>query len=1151
MDTNGLKTFARDARTRLMEQVGARLDLVLGPAAPARREHPQAMKVLDAAIDRAGRNQVIEQVAYTWFNRFTALRFMDVNGLTDAGVVSPATEGQTRPGILADAMAGILPDGAPGAVAALLDGRIPAPDPQGEAYRLLLGHACDRWHKTMPFLFAKVCDYTLLLMPGDLLSPESFLARLRRVITADACQDVDILGWLYQFYISEKKDEIFAGLKRNRKIPAEDIPAATQLFTPRWIVHYLVENSLGRLWLLNRPGSRLARQMPYYIAPDEASADFLPIDGPQDIRVCDPACGSGHMLTYAFDLLTAMYEEEGYNPIDIPALILRHNLTGVEICPRAGGLAAFALAMKAALVLGRRRFLRMEVKPDICVLQDVTFTPAELDDVAARAGRAGTALRAMLMQFGQAGHFGALIVPGPADPAQMRRDVAQRDFGTDMLGHDLRGRVMAVLDMAAALGRQYHVVVANPPYMGSKGMNAELRDFAKQRFPDSKRDLYAMFMERALGMCRDGGLVAMITMQAWMFISSFGQLRGKLLSDTTLLSMAHLGMRGFDTIGGGVVSTTAFVTQNALAQGARGIFVRLVDGRSEAEKSALMRAICAGKCRANHFRAAAADFRQIPGAPIAYWVGENWRKVFRRSIPLGDVTNSSEGVKTGNNARFLRYWFEVNSRDIGPFVAHNSKWVFYLKGGSYRRWYGNAEYVVFWAGNGTEVKAQANSGIQGEAAFRMEVATWTHITSGKYSARLKPAGYLFDVKGPVGYFVGSESQENMLAFLNSKVCCTATVMLNPTLCFNVGNFRSLPYFPVKAGQVKRLVTLAKADWDAHERSWDFAGSPLLLPGHREDTLAGTWARLRAHWQALTDEMQGLEEANNRIFINAYGLQDELDPAVPADQITLTCNPAYRYGTKLGTKVREARLLADTMAEFVSYAVGCMFGRYSPDAPGLILASQGHTLDDYLAAIPQPRFMPAKHNVIPMLRGDWFADDISARFRTFLGVTFGAGRLRENLAFIESALGRDIRSWFIRDFYADHVKRSRKRPIYWMFSSPEGTFNALVYIHRFQPDTVSVLLGDYLREFISKLAAEQGRLEKLADDPAAGAAQRNRALRDINLISRQLRELQGWERDVIFPLAQARVGIDLDNGVKANYHTFGAALRKIPGLDGPG
>ena len=471
MDTNALKKFAQSARNLLIDQVTARLNMVLAEGAAARREHPKAIAKLEVAANN-NRAHVIEQAAYTWFNRFTALRFMDVTGLSNPRVVSPA-DGATRPEILAEAMAGNLPDRARPEIAEYLNGTRPAHDGQAEAYRLLLIHACNEWHGAMPYMFERADmldraeDYTELLIPDDLLSPDSILARLREVMTEEACQDVEIIGWVYQFYISEKKDQVFAGLKKNQKITAENIPAATQLFTPHWIVRYLVENSLGRLWLLNRPQSKLAAKMDYYIAPEEPETDFLRITRPEDIRICDPACGSGHMLTYAFDLLYEIYAEEGHDSAEIPGLILKHNLTGIEIDDRAGALAAFALSMKAAARLGRRRFLRMEAKPDIVVLQDVRFTSAELQDVAAVVGKDlfTDELRETLGQFEQAKNFGSLIVPKLRHPAEALRVVEARDFGSDLLLKEVQERVVAVLRMAEALSPKYHVIVANRPYL--------------------------------------------------------------------------------------------------------------------------------------------------------------------------------------------------------------------------------------------------------------------------------------------------------------------------------------------------------------------------------------------------------------------------------------------------------------------------------------------------------------------------------------------------------------------------------------------------------------------------------------------------------------------------------------------------------------
>ncbi|WP_027666510.1 BREX-1 system adenine-specific DNA-methyltransferase PglX [Rhizobium leguminosarum] len=1153
MDTNGLKKFAQSARNLLIDQVTAKLAAVLDPASAARREQAAAVKALEGAIRQQGERQVIEQVAYTWFNRFTALRFMDVNGYTNPRVVSPA-EGATRPEILAEAMAGNLPEKAPPAIATLLEGRTPSNDPQAEAYRLLLVHACNGWHGAMPFLFEKVGDYTELLMPEDLLSPGSILARLRDAMAEDACADVEIIGWLYQFYISEKKDQVFAGLKKNIKITAENIPAATQLFTPHWIVRYLLENSLGRLWLLNRPSSKLAAQMDYYIAPEEPETDFLKIANPEEIKLCDPACGSGHMLTYAFDLLHAIYEEEGYDPTDIPALILKHNLTGIEIDDRAGALAAFALSMKSAGKLGRRRFLRMEVKPDIVVLQNVTFAPAELTDVAAVVGKDlfTDELRETLAQFEQVKNFGSLIVPKLHDPAETLRVVEARDFSSDLLLKEVQARILAVLRMAEALSPKYHAVVANPPYAGAKGLNAILGSWIRTQFPRSKADLMTCFMERASDLVVVGGTWGMINLPSWMFLSSFEQLRQNILENQRFASLLHLG-RG---IFGADFGSVAFVVEKSKADlGRHATYRRLFDKhvlvRSPEEIERLFLHASYGS-----FRASQADLLNIPGSPIAYWLSPRMFAVFDNATPLTDGAEPRQGLATADDERFLRLWHEVRHMNLS-ISSSEARWHPFSKGGEFRKWYGNHVHVVNWKGDGAELKAFERSVIRNEDYYGRPGLSWTLISSGKSAFRDTPSGFVFGHKGPAVFPRSEANYPFYRALLGSKLTEVFLEILSPAIGFEIGHISKIPVLDDGLEQqdfnaAKVNVSLARADWDAYEISWGFTTPPLLSPDHRDDTVKASYARLRAHWQSMTDEMLRLEEENNRIFIDAYGLRDELTPDVAIEEVTLTCNPAYRYGVKGTMEEREARLREDTMAEFLSYAVGCMFGRYSLDAPGLILANQGETLADFLASleakgVPKPSFLPDADNVIPVLDGDWFPDDIVDRFRKFLRVTFGEEHFRENLAFVEAQLG-DIRKYFTRTFYEDHLKRYKKRPIYWMFSSPNGTFQALIYIHRYRPETVSVLLNDYLREFIRKLEAERTRLDKLSDDPSASQSQKTKALKDAGTLARQIAELEGWERDVIFPLAQKKIEIDLDDGVKRNYPLFGAALKPIKGME---
>ncbi|MDD4966082.1 BREX-1 system adenine-specific DNA-methyltransferase PglX [Halothiobacillus sp.] len=1173
METAKLKKFAQFARRSLLEQVSAKLKLVLAENGAARRERAEAIKKLEEAIKGHGKEQVIERVAYIWFNRFCALRFMDVNRYTRIGVVSPS-EGQFQPEILAEAKMGhiddeMVHDKIRQQIFALLDGKAPSRDPQGEAYRLLVVAACNFWNKAMPFLFQRIDDYTELLMPDDLLSGNSILAYTREAMTPDACEDVEVIGWLYQFYISEKKDEVFDGLKKNKKITPENIPAATQLFTPHWIVRYLVENSLGRLWLLNRPGSKLVEQMDYYIKPEQAETDFLRIGKPEEIKICDPACGSGHMLTYAFDLLYTIYEEEGYEPAEIPEKILTHNLYGIEIDERAGELAAFALTMKARAK--QRRFFNKGVKPNICVLENVHFDGNELKDYMDFVGRDlfTAPLQTTLRQFEEADNFGSLIRPDVTDVDGMLRILKSKNVSGQLFISMTHQKVLQALRQADYLSPKYHVVIANPPYMGNRSMAGRLQAFAKDSYPNSKSDLFAMFIERNLDLANKRGSVAMITMQSWMFLSSFETLRTAMLQKSTIVSMAHLGARAFDSIGGEVVSTTAFVITNSKDTKFKGSFLRLTDGRSEAEKDTNLK-----ERRSNPFLASTEDFKKIPGSPIAYWVSDTVRNTFTHAPQFGEIAKPRQGLATGCNDIFLRAWHEVSLKEIGFGLASRDeavetglKWFPYNKGGDWRKWYGNCEYVVDWEDDGIRIRnfkdenGKVRSRPQNTEYYFREGITWADITTNSFAARHAPNGFIFDVKGSSG-FPARSMLKQVIGLMNSKLMLGFMQILNPTTTFQVGDMARVPFQPPEDSKqnldinVKRLISLGKHDWDSYETSWDFRLLELLQPEYRQPTLKATYQNLRAHWREITLEMQQLEKENNRIFIEAYGLQDELTPEVPLTEITLTCNPHYRYGGDKSEEELEALLLADTMRELVSYAVGCMFGRYALDKPGLLLANQGETIEDYLKRVPEPSFPADDDNVIPMLDGDWFTDDIAERFRKFLRVAFGDEHYEANLKFVEKALGkngkaRDIRDYFLKDFYSDHVRRYKKRPIYWLFSSPKGSFNALIYMHRYRPDTVSVVLNDYLREFRTKLTSHKNHLEAVSISASSSQGEKTKALKEIEKITKMIAEMEEYEREVLYPLATEQVEIDLDDGVKLNYPKLGAALKKIVGLDAKG
>jgi type II restriction/modification system DNA methylase subunit YeeA len=1153
METTKLRRFAQYARRTLLELVEARLQLVLQPGSAARRENAEAIKKLEDAIKSRGEAQVIERVAYTWFNRFCALRFMDVNRYTRIGVVSPA-EGQFQPEILAEAKMGhiddeTVPEKIRQQVFALLEGKSPSHDPQGEAYRLLVVAACNAFHRAMPFLFERIDDYTELLMPDDLLSGNSILAYTREAMTPDACEDVEVIGWLYQFYISEKKDAVFEGLKKNQKITPENIPAATQLFTPHWIVRYLVENSLGRLWMLNRPGSRLAERMDYYIKPEQPETDFLKINSPEEIKVCDPACGSGHMLTYAFDLLYAIYQEEGVDAAEIPEKILTHNLYGIEIDERAGELAAFALTMKARAK--QRRFFNKGIKPNICVLESVKFDAEELTEYINFVGRDlfTAPLRTTLCQFEEADNFGSLIRPDVTDVDGMLRILDSKDVSGHLFLNQTHLKVLRTLRQADYLSPKYHVVVANPPYMGKRSMNGRLQVLAKDCYQRSKTDLFAMFIERNVDLAKDSAYVAMITMQSWMFLSTFETLRSNILSNSSIVSMAHLGARAFDSIGGEVVSTTAFICKNIADREYKGTYLRLVDGEDEQEKSNQLT-----EFKSRPYLASSHDFDTIPGRPIAYWISEKVRNAFAQGTPFGDVGFPKVGMQTSNNDKYLRLWPEVSFHEFED-EEMPPKWIKYLKGGAFRRWYGNLDYLLRYNKDPQFIKQQPNATVLPETKLKEAKCTWTDLTSGPFNARYAPDDTFHDISGHC-FYPPRNKQMVLLAYSNTRLFDYLLSLINASFHFQVGDVAKIPVLevdPSASNNASTLVSLSKSDWDSYETSWDFTSPPLLNPDYCQPTLKASYQKARSHWREITLEMQRLEEDNNRIFIEVYELQDELTPEVPLKEITLTCNPHYRYGGDKSEDELEALLLADTMRELVSYAVGCMFGRYSLDKPGLILANQGEALADYLRQVSEPRFPADDDNVIPMLDGDWFPDDIAERFRQFLRTAFGEAHYEENLQFVEKALGKKgkplpIRDYFLKEFYSDHVKRYKKRPIYWLFSSPKGTFNALIYVHRYRPDTVSVVLNGYLRDFRNKLAAHLSYLQQVGVSATASQAEKTRANKEIDTSKKQLQELDDYERDVLYPLATEQVALDLDDGVKVNYLKLGQALKKIVGLD---
>ena len=1151
MNTNNLKRFAKEARIKLLDQVGRKLEFVLTHDTAELRGKQKEIEQLKNKIAEQGKEQVIEMVAYTWFNRLMALRFMDANGYAIPKVITPL-EGMTNPEILQNALGGNtepelkldrqrLND--------LLDGKTAATDAHTEAYKILLVASCNHWHTAMPFMFERISDYTELLLPDDLLSDYSLVADIRNGMSDEDCQQEELIGWLYQFYIADKKDDVFEGLKKNIKITAENIPAATQLFTPRWIVRYMVENTLGKLWLTLKPNSKLRQFMPYYIEAPEGNAPApLPegIKGVTDITFLDPCQGSGHILVYAFDLFSKIYEEEGYNTNEIPALILEHNLFGIDIDERAAQLAAFALTMKARSFYPR--FLRKPLQPHVIPLENVN------EDIIKQAVKLPLAVAGKLVydyrdltlyNLTQADNFGSLI---QIDPEELKALSIQK-------GSIWQEQEQKLKEQAEYLSRQYHCVVTNPPYMGQKGMNATLKTYVEINYPLSKADLMANFMERCLSFCLSKGKLALINQNSWMFLSSYEELRPKFIDNTQFESMLHLGPHTFPEIGGEIVQNTSFVFGNYISK-SKSIYVRLTEfGNPKLKESKTIEAI---QKEGNDwiYTADQKDFEKIPGSPIAYWASKRMIEIFQTKLNLESFCNPRQGMKTLDNLRFLRYWFEVekkntkyDSKDINDAKESEKKWFPINHGGGTRKWYGFNEYLVNWFNDGEEIKSLAlqkyNSvtrTVTNIDSYFTPGVTWSTIGSGTATFRFFGNGFLFSNSGQsmisnddfVRYYTG--------ALLNTKVAKEILKVLSPTIGFESGYLKKIPILIEKSFNVelpKTCQEIGEVEWNSKETSWEFKENEIIRFGNGR--IQESFDLYTSYWKSLFNKLHSTEEELNRQFINIYGLQAELTPDVKLEDITLLQEES---------KIVNNEILIEPipiLLQLLSYSIGCIFGRFSLDKPGSILANQGENLHDFLNQITKPSFLPDEDNIIPVLEGEWFTDDIVGRFKLFIKAAFSEEHFEDNLKYIEETIGKDIRKYFVKDFYNDHIKRYKKRPIYWMFSSPKGHFKALIYLHRYQPDLCSKMLNDYLQAFISKLEAAKQTQTMLSLREDISAREKTVAIKEIDKYEAMLKDCREYEK-TLFTIATQKISIDLDDGVKVNYQKFKEVLVPIKGLE---
>ncbi|WP_407480852.1 BREX-1 system adenine-specific DNA-methyltransferase PglX [Acinetobacter baumannii] len=1182
MNTSNIKKYAPQARNDFiaaMRKQAAKYGITADSILPAEQKGDllligdqvfplSVMKPREKLIKRiqtSSFEQTIDYIAYSWFNRLCAIRYMECKGLLDHGrrVLSSADGSSGLPQILEECLDIDLPGLDASRVAELkLDG-----NKDEELYRELLLAQCHALNQVMPLLFEQVSDESELLLPDNLTKTDSLIRDLVSSIPEEDWSDVQIIGWLYQFYISEKKDQVIG-----KVVKSEDIPAATQLFTPNWIVKYLVQNSVGRLWMMAQPESMVASEWEYYIQPaeqsDEVNAQLKQLidvriseDGdtlnPESITVLDPACGSGHILVEAYDCLKAIYLERGYRSRDIPRLILENNLYGIDIDTRAAQLSSFALLMKARE--DDRRLFSNPPKLNIIALQD--SQPERLDAFSqdlASTDIAQADLQELLDLFEHSSTFGSLIqIPAafahklPDLESKLNTALASGDIFAQQSAQEL----LPLVQQTKLLAKQYDAVIANPPYMGNKYLNLNLKTYLKKNYQGYEKDLFSAFMIRDLQLTKESGQLGFMSPFVWMFISSYENLRAHFIDQATITSLIQLEYSGFD---GATVPICTFTLAKSHVSNFMGSYIRLSDFRgSENQAPKTLEAINNHDC-GWFFNAKPDDFKKIPGSPVAYWISNILRDKFS-SEKMSNIGKSLTGLQTGNSSKFLRYWWEVpfgrfgykvNSREEAALSEF--KWFKCSKGGEYRKWYGNRDIVVNWFKDGKEIKEKKendlkvglitanNSKCWNQDYYFKAGISWNLITSGLPSFRYYENGVVFDISSPT-FFISDYSFTDaaIISFFNSKALVSLIQVLTPTLNFSPGIMMEIP--SLQKNELKKadllgssLIKLAQVDWDTYETSWDFTQNPIIRTQQPKlEQAFNTWQQQNADAVA---EMKRLEEENNKLFIDAYGLQDELTPDVPDEQITLTRTDREKDSQRL-----------------VSYAIGCMMGRYSLDESGLIYAHAGN--QDFDASRYQT-FPADADGIIPLTEMHWFEDDATHRIQEFLTAVWGKDTLDANMQWLAESLDKKasetaedtIRRYLASKFYKDHMQTYKKRPIYWLFSSgKQGAFQALVYLHRYNESTLARMRTEYVMPLISKMSAMANSLESEIEN-SDSAAEIKRKEKELQNLHKQQAELSSFE-EKLRHYADQRISLDLDDGVKVNYGKFGDLLAEVKAVTG--
>ena len=1094
---------------------------------------------------------VIEEVAYTWFNRLIAIRFMEVNDYLPSHIrVLSSESGKLEPDLVTTPFDAELPFTAEEEAQIF---QLKQDNKLDEVFRILFLKQCNALNEILPALFEKTKNYTELLLSLSVIDQDGVVYHLIHDIPEDDFNierggQVEIIGWLYQYYNTEPKAAAFA---KNGKITKEEIPAVTQLFTPDWIVRYMVENSLGRLWVEGHPECDLKENWKYYLEeaqqePEvqvklaEIRKEYAALN-PEDIKLIDPCMGSGHILVYAFDVLMQIYESAGYSQRDAAKSILEHNIYGLDIDDRAYQLAYFAVMMKARQY--NRRILNGENTCHVYAIQEsnsincahLKYFGAGMDDIEKNAAK--MQLEGLLDTLTDAKEYGSILNVESYNWDLLRRFVAAEDtdgqISMDSVGvEDTAEQLKRLIDIGETMARKYWVTCTNPPYAGTSNLSANVNNFVKKNYPDSKADLFAVFIERCRQMTVNNGFQAMITQQAWMFLTSFDALRIKLLSNVTISSMAHLGTKAFDEIGGEVVQTTSFVLQNCQLDGYIGIYCRLIDGNSQTEKEKIFLS------ETEQFVQKQNKFFEIPSTPIAYWVSNSIYDAFESGIPLKNFADLRQGMSTANNDLFLRLWFEVSEDNISyhsettqQAIESKKKWFPHTKGGGARKWYGNNDYIVNWYNDGEEIRNYPGSAPRSTQYYFREGLSWSTLSSDFISFRYEPKGFTMNTKGSICYLKKADLQNYICGLLNSKPTMRFLELLAPTLDYSQGPVGKVPVLLEAENKEKvelatlENIRLSKEDWDSFETSWDFKKHPLL---RNVSTISEAFTQWQAECDDRFNKLKANEEELNRIFIDIYGLQDELTSEVEEKDVT----------------VRKADLQRD-IKSLLSYAVGCMFGRYSLDMEGLSYAGGEWDGSKYQSYIPDA------DNVIPITDEEYLDDDIVSRLCAWLKAVYGADTLEENLDYIAKALGNKgstsreiIRNYFLNDFFKDHcqtysVTGSGKRPIYWLFDSgKQNGFKALVYLHRYTPDTIGNLRIDYLHKMQRVYESEINRMQDMMDH-SENAREVAAASKRKDKLAKQLKECREYD-EKISHLALSRIELDLDDGVKVNYRKLQTA-----------